>query len=82
MHGTYAVNKQHEKMAPEVLQEGLKVMREQLGIHVSAVAHQMGIQSPLLDCIVRRPEEARGTNVVLLFGSKDAASRSRGPDAA
>lgn len=57
----------HEE--PEVLQEGLKVMREQLGIHVSAIARQMGVQSTLLDLIVRRPEEANGTNVVPLSGS-------------
>jgi len=60
----------HEE--PEVLQEGLKVMREQLGIRVSAIARQMGVQPALLDLIVKRPEEALGTNVVPLFGSKDA----------
>lgn len=56
----------HEE--PEVLQGGLKVMREQLGIHVSAVARQMGVQPSLLDRIVKRPEESLGTNVVPLFG--------------
>lgn len=68
----------HEE--PEVLQEGLKVMREQLGIHMSAVARQMGVQPSLLDRIVKRPEEARGANVVPLFGSKSTTPTTRDVD--
>jgi len=67
---------------PEVLQEGLKVMREQLGMHMSAIARQMGVQTPLLDRVVKRPEEVMGTNVVSLFGAKGAASGIRAVDAA
>lgn len=67
---------------PEVLQEGLKVMREQLGMHMSAIARQMGVQTPLLDRVVKRPEEVRGANVVSLFGAKGAASGIRAVDAA
>jgi Zn-dependent peptidase ImmA (M78 family)/transcriptional regulator with XRE-family HTH domain len=68
----------HEE--PEVLQEGLKVMREQMGIHVSAVARQMGIQPSLFDRIVKQPEKAAGTNVVPLFGSKSTTPTVRGVD--
>ena len=64
----------HEE--PEVLTEGLKMMREQLGIHAAAVARQMGVQPRLLETLVRMPEAGSRQNVIDIFRGrkKDANS--------
>lgn len=62
----------HEE--PEVLQEGLRVMREQMGIHAATVARQMGIQPSLLDRIVKQTQDVPGASVVPLFDRQNAGS--------
>lgn len=52
---------------PEVVSEGLSVMNEQLGVPLSAVARQMGVQQRLLDDLLGRPVEGTTSNVVTLF---------------
>jgi Zn-dependent peptidase ImmA (M78 family) len=57
---------------PEVLAESFKVMHEQLGIPVAAIARQMGVQLSLLERLTARHHTASGSNVVPLFGARSA----------
>ena len=52
---------------PEVVSDGLQVMNEQLGVPLSAVARQMGVQPRLLDDLLGKATESSDTNVVNLF---------------
>lgn len=61
---------------PEVLSEGLKVMREQLGMPPAAIARQMGVQMSLLTRLVAIPDAAPRSNVVPLFGPRSGSAPS------
>ena len=52
---------------PEVVSDGLQVMNEQLGVPLSAVARQMGVQPRLLDDLLGKATESSDTIVVNLF---------------
>lgn len=58
----------HEE--PTVLTEGLKMMSEQLGIHIAAVARQMCVQPRLLESLIRVPEPAARQNVIDIFSRR------------
>ncbi|WP_206370881.1 ImmA/IrrE family metallo-endopeptidase [Solimonas marina] len=68
---------------PEVLSEGLKMMRDQLGVNTAAVAHRMGVQVALLRRLMPHqvvagelnPGPERRSNVVDLFGSRKADTK-------
>lgn len=64
----------HEE--PEVLTEGLKMMREQLGIHMAAVARQMGVQTSLLEHLITLPDTGPRTNVVDIFSARKKTGES------
>ena len=52
---------------PEVVSDGLQVMNEQLGVPLSAVSRQMGVQPKLLDDLLGKETESNDANVVNLF---------------
>lgn len=52
---------------PEVVSDGLELMNEQLGIPLSAVARQMGVQPRLLDDLLGKETESSDASVVNLF---------------
>lgn len=52
---------------PEVVSDGLQVMNEQLGVPISTVARQMGVQQRLLDDLLGKKTESSNASVVNLF---------------
>jgi len=49
---------------PEVVNDGLKIMTEQLGVPIIAVARKMFVQSSLLVSLIGRESADEGSNVV------------------
>ena len=54
---------------PEVVAEGLKVMKEHFGVPQSAVAREMRVQSGLLQSLLALPHEGHPGNVVNLLAT-------------
>lgn len=54
---------------PEVLAEGLKVMKEHFGVPQSAVAREMRVQPQLLQSLLQQPQADSTANVVSLLRS-------------
>jgi len=54
---------------PEVVAEGLKVMKEHFGVPQSAVAREMRVQSGLLQSLLASPHEGHAGNVVNLLAT-------------
>lgn len=52
---------------PEIVSDGLQMMHEQLGIPLSAVAREMGVQPRLLDDLLGKSAGGSASNVVNLF---------------
>ncbi len=52
---------------PEVLAEGLKVMREHFGVPQSAVAREMRVQPRLLQALIEHPQAEPTANVVSML---------------
>ena len=57
------------KEEPEVLAEGLKVMREHFGVPQSAVAREMRVLPRLLQTLLEQPQAEPSSNVVSLASS-------------
>jgi Zn-dependent peptidase ImmA (M78 family)/transcriptional regulator with XRE-family HTH domain len=54
---------------PELVDEGLRVMTEELGMPLAAVARKMRVQQRLLNNLLGSQPELEGRNVVNLFGA-------------